>query len=124
MTIIRLCAALFVATVSTASLAADKHGHAPLHGGVVSVVKEIDFELIAKPDLLQLHVRDHGKPLDVSKATAKQSLLSGTDKQDVELKPVGGVLEAKGSFKVGAKTKAVALVSIGGQTSTVRFVLK
>ena len=100
------------------------HEHKPLHGGVVSEVKDMDYELVAKPDLIQLHLRDHGKPVDVSKSNAKLTILVGTDKQEVELKPAGQQLEAAGSFKF-ANSKIVALVSVPGKApATVRFVLK
>ena len=62
--------------------------------------------------------------MDVSKVTAKLTLLSGTEKQQVELKPAGDKLEAKGSFKVAAGTKVVAVVLTTGKYSTARFVLK
>jgi hypothetical protein len=101
------------------------HEHKPLHGGVVVEVKDIDYELVAKPTVIQLHLRDHGKATDVSKASAKLTLLSGTEKQEVDLKPVGEKLEATGTFKVGPGTKAVALVTIGGKPAgTVRFAIK
>ena len=38
-------------------------------------VKDVDYELVAKPELIQLHLRDHGKPVDVSKVSAKLTLL-------------------------------------------------
>jgi hypothetical protein len=109
--------------------AADEHNHGhehkPLHGGFVTEVKDIDFELVAKPDVLQLYVRDHGKPVDVSKATAKVVLLAGAEKQEVELAPAADKLESKGSYKVGAGTKAVAVVKLSGKpAATARFVLK
>ena len=84
------------------------HEHKPLHGGVVSEVKDMDYELVAKPDLIQLHLRDHGKPVDVSKSNAKLTILVDSDKQEVELKPAGQQLEAAGSFKL-ANSKIVAL---------------
>lgn len=100
------------------------HAHKPLHGGVVSEVKDLDFELVAKPDLIQLHLRDHGKPVDVSKTNAKLTILVGADKQEVELKPAGQQLEATGSFKL-ANSKIVAFASVPGKAPvTVRFVLK
>ena len=100
------------------------HAHQPRHGGVVSEVKDMDYELVAKPDLIQLHLRDHGKPVDVSKSSAKLTILVGTDKQEVELKPAGQQLEATGSFKL-ANSKIVAFVSVPGKAlATVRFVLK
>ena len=108
--------------------AADKHDHGhedkPLHGGLVTEIKDMDYELVAKPDVLQLYVRDHGKPVDVSRATAKITLLSGSDKQEVELKPSADRLEAKGSFKVMPGTKAVAQVNLASKAATARFVLK
>ena len=125
MKLVQLIAALVLAATG-AAFAAEDHGHAtkPLHGGVLVVVKDIEYELVAKPDTLQLHLRDHGKSVDVSKASAKLTLLAGTEKQEVELKPAGEKLEAKGSFKVAAKTKVVAIVSLAGKSSTARFVLK
>lgn len=101
------------------------HEHTALHGGVVVEAKDVDYELVATPDTLQLYLRDHGKPMDVSKASAKVTMLAGTERQDVELKPAGDRLEAKGSFKVPAGTKAIAVVSNAGKTlGTARFVLK
>ena len=123
-----LLASLALTLASTAFAAGDKHDHAhehkPLHGGVVVEIKDIDYELVAKPTVIQLHLRDHGKPADVSKATAKVTMLSGTEKQEVELKPAGDKLEATGNFKVGAGTKAVAVVSVAGKAATVRFSIK
>ncbi|MGE0674073.1 MAG: hypothetical protein AB7O64_13550 [Methylibium sp.] len=123
-----LLAAATLTLATTAFAAGDKHDHAhehtPLHGGVVVEVKDVDYELVAKPTVIQLHLRDHGKPADVSKASAKLTLLTGAEKQDVELKPAGDRLEATGSFKVGPGSKAVAVVTVAGKPSTVRFVLK
>ncbi len=98
--------------------------HKPMHGGVLVTLKDIDYELVATPTSLRLYVRDHGKPVDVSKATAKLTLLTGTEKQEVELKPNGDRLETTGAFKVSAGTKVAAVISSGGKQSTARFVIK
>lgn len=124
-----LFASVALALAGSAFAAGDKHdhahGHKPMHGGVVAEVKDIDYELVAKPTVIQLHLRDHGKPADISKATAKLTLLSGTEKQEVELKPAGDKLESLGTFKVGPDTKVLALVTVAGKpASTVRFALK
>lgn len=124
---IRLLAALAFA-LSNAAFAAGGHDHGhehtALHGGVVAEAKDIDFELVAKPDNLRLHVRDHGKPVDVAKASAKLTLLAGGVKQEIALQPAGERLEAIGQFKV-AGAKAVALVNLPGKPAvTVRFVLR
>ena len=102
-------ASITLVLAGSAFAAGDKHDHAhehkPLHGGVVVEVKDMDYELVAK-------------------ASAKLMLLSGTEKQEVELKPVGDKLEASGSFKVGPGTKAVAVVTVGGKPATARFTVK
>lgn len=123
-----ILASITLALAGSAFAAGDKHNHAhehkPLHGGVVVEVKDMDYELVAKATVLQLHLRDHGKPADLSKASAKVTLLSGGEKQEAELKPVGDRLEASGTFKVGPGTKAVAVVMISGKPATARFTLK
>jgi len=98
--------------------------HKPMHEGVLTTVKDIDYELVANPTTLRLYVRDHGKAVDVSKASAKLTLLTGAEKQEVDLKPSDDKLEAAGAFKVGPGTKIIAVISVGGRQSTARFVLK
>lgn len=129
-----------LACMSTTSLAADDHkGHdhddkkgaehahdnKARFGGVVSVVKDVNYELVAKPDGLTLYVSDHGKAADLKGAAAKVMLLSASDKSETLLAPAGDKFEAKGSFKVGAGTKAVATVTLPGKSAaTVKFTLK
>ena len=98
--------------------------HKPMHGGVLTTVKDIDYELVANPTTLRLYVRDHGKAVDVYKASAKLTLLTGAEKQEVDLKPSDDKLEAAGAFKVGPGTKIIAVISVRGRQSTARFVLK
>ena len=124
-----LLTSIALTLAGSAFAAGDKHNHAhehkPMHGGVVVEVKDVDYELVAKPTLIRLYLRDHGKPADLSKASAKLTLLTGAEKQEVELKPAGDKLEASGAFKVGPGTKVVALVTIAGKSAgTVRFALK
>jgi hypothetical protein len=124
-----LTAALALALAGPAFAAGDHHqagdDHKPKHGGVVVASKVMDYELVAKPAAIQLYLRDHGKAADVANASAKLTLLSGSEKQEVELKPAGNKLEATGIFKVGPGTKAVAVVTVAGKAiGTARFVLK
>lgn len=118
-----------VLSIAGSAYAAGDHHHAgddhkPMHGGVVTATKLRDYEFVATPTALRLYLRDHGKAADVSRATAKVTLLNGTEKQEIELKPAGDMLEATGSFKVGPGTKAVAVVMVAGKPSTVRFAMK
>lgn len=116
-----------VLALAGATHAADPHGHAleAMHGGVVVEAKEIDYELVARPDRIELYLRDHGKPVDVSQASARLTLLSGGQKQEVELKPAGGRLQAEGNFEVAPGAKAVVVVTRPGKGSaTARFSMK
>lgn len=119
-----LAAAAALAGASHAALAGGDH-HKPMKGGIVAPGKAADYELVARPALLQLYVQDHGKLRDVSKASAKLTLLAGTEKQEVELKPAGDRLEASGTFNVAPGTQVVAVVTDGGKAlGTARFKLK
>ena len=123
-----LFAAIALTLAGSAFAAGDHHragdDHKPMHGGIVVATKLMDYELLAKPTVIHLYLRDHGKAADLSKASAKLTLLTGTEKQELELKPAGDRLEATGSFKVGPGTKAVVVVTVAGKASTARFVLK
>ncbi len=109
-------------SIASAAFAADDHK--PKHGGIVVEVKDIDYELVAKPDRIQLYISNHGKRIDISKASAKVTLLAGTVTQNVDLKVVGEKFEATGKFDVPAGAKVVAQVNVGGKSSSARFVLK
>lgn len=122
-----LVIAMTLALASASAAAHDNkehaHAHKALHGGVVVEVKDMDYELVARPTTIELYLRDHGKPADASKAKARLTLLTAGQKQEVDLLPAGDKLQASGSFKVGSGTKAVAVVTLAGRPSSVRFTL-
>ncbi len=127
MKIANLIFALALGTSGLVGAAGDHdhgHEHKPLHGGIVTEVKDMDFELVAKSDSIQLYLRDHGKPVDISKASAKVTLLSGSQTQEVNLQADGDKLAAKGSFSFSSGTKVVAQVNFAGKATNARFVLK
>lgn len=107
-------------------LAAGSHDHSPKFGGIVAEGKAFDAELVATPDLITLHVFDHGKPMSTKGAKGKVTLLTGADKAEIELLPSGASsMEAKGKFNVSKGTKAVAEITLEGKKPrSVRFVLK
>ncbi|MBL8381237.1 MAG: hypothetical protein JNM79_25440 [Burkholderiales bacterium] len=101
------------------------HDHSPKHGGVVVEVRDIDLELVLKPDLARLHVRDHGKPVKLEGAGARLTLLAGAEKTEATLARAGDALEAKGNFKTGAGVKAVVVLTLPGKAPiTARFTFK
>lgn len=101
------------------------HDHKPLHGGVVTEVRDVDYELVVQPAAAQLYLRDHGKQVNVSNTKAKLTLLTGSQKQEVQLTPAadGSRLEGSGTFAAAKGTKAVVQVERGGNTASARFVL-
>ena len=114
-----------VVAFSGASFAGGKHDHSPKHGGIVVESKHMDYEIVAKPDVIQVYLRDHDKPMKVDGAKAKITLLNGAEKTEVELMPAGDKLEAKGAFKVAKGTKGVALITLAGKSAaSVRFEVK
>ena len=99
--------------------------HAPKHGGVVVETKAGDLELVAKANLMVLHVSDHGKAIKLTSGSGKLTVFNGNEKSEAPLALVGDKLEAKGSFKFAAGTKVLAEVSLNGKPAvSARFTLK
>ena len=86
------------------------------HGGTVVQMGDMEYELVAKPDSLNLFIYDDDKPAATKGGKAKVVLTNGNDKKIVELEPAGGnKFKAKGSFTVKAGTKAVATIELSGR---------
>lgn len=118
-----VAAALLACAVTLPAAAAEDH--TPKHGGVVVETKAGDLELVAKPELIVIHVSDHGKPMKLSSASGKVTVFNGNDKSEAPLALVGDKLEAKGSFKLGAGAKVLAEVSLNDKPAVAaRFTLK
>ena len=114
---------LIASMLSLPAFAAEDH--APKHGGVVVETKAGDLELVAKPELIVIHVSDHGKPMKLTSGSGKVTVFNGNDKTEAPLALVADKLEAKGSFKLGAGTKVLAEVSLNGKpAASARFTLK
>ncbi|MFZ5521081.1 MAG: hypothetical protein ACOZD0_07745 [Pseudomonadota bacterium] len=118
-----LCAPL--SSLLPAAALAHENTLTPRHGGVVVEVRDVEYELVAQPQRLALHLRDHGRALIAPEARARVTLLAGGKTQQVELQPSGDHLQADGAFAVGPGAKAVAVVTVPGrQPATARFVLR
>ncbi len=114
---------LFASAIALPAFAAEDH--VPKHGGVVVETKAGDLELVAKPELMVLHVSDHGKAMKLTSGSGKLTVFNGNEKTEAALALVGDKLEAKGSFKVTAGTKVLAEVSLNGKPAvSARFALK
>jgi hypothetical protein len=84
------------------------HAHAehgqPQFGGVVAEAGEVQFEVVARDGKITVHVSNHDNPVDVGGASGKLIVLSGTQRSEIDLKPVGGNrLEGLGRIASGDK---------------------
>lgn len=119
-----ILSALIALTVGGNAIAAGDD-HKPKHGGVVVETKAGDLEMVAKPDVITLHVSDHGKAMKLTSATGKVTVFNGNDKVEAPLALVGDKLEAKGSFQVPAGAKVLAEVALNGKPAvSARFTVK
>ena len=85
----RLLACILLTFTSAAFATGDDH--TPKHGGVVVETKLADFEFVVKPDIIQIYLRDHGKPMRIDGGKAKVTLLNGSEKTEIELGQPGGL---------------------------------
>jgi hypothetical protein len=109
-----------------ASGAALGHGNTkPQHGGVVQLVGETTFELVAKPDGTELYVVDDGEDIDSSAMSAMMVVDAGGTKSEVVMLAAGGnKFVAKGAkIPSGAKV-VVRLVDANQSKTTARFTIK
>lgn len=114
------------AALAAFSIGAAAHGEGKaMHGGIVQVASDIQYELVPQPGGAALYVVDHGQPVDASRMSGKLTVLAGTKKSEAELKPAGGnKLEATGvTLAAGAKVVA-SLKAADGKAASVRFSVK
>ena len=97
------------------------HELKPVHGGVMVEAKDVDVELVAKPDILTIYLSDHGKPISSEGGNAKLTILNGSDKKDYDLLSMGDRFELKGFFSVPKASKAIAVIKLKSKVITARF---
>ncbi|HQT00640.1 MAG: hypothetical protein B7Y26_00945 [Hydrogenophilales bacterium 16-64-46] len=122
-----LAAASLTASLTVApALAGAGHDHGPKYGGVVREVRNIAYELVARPDTLTLYLSDHGKPVSTRGATAEAVIYAGGDKTPVRLEPAGeNRVVARGSFRVGVGVRVIVTTTLPGKPpARASFMLK
>jgi hypothetical protein len=113
----------FVALVllGTASInTAKAHGGTqPEHGGVVQLVGDMTFELVARPDGVELYVEDDGEEVNSADLAAKLTIVNAGAKSEVVLAPAAGnKFEAKG-VKIASGAKVTALLTLKDKQSKI-----
>lgn len=91
------------ALTATPAIAHEDHGKA-MHGGIVAEAGHAQFEIVGKDGLVTVHVSNHGAPVATAGASGKLSVLSGSAKREIELKPAGNdTLQGQGALVAGDK---------------------
>jgi hypothetical protein len=94
-------------------------GTQPEHGGVVQLVGDMTFELVARPEGVELYVEDDGDEVTSSDLVAKLTVVSAGARSDVTLTPsAGNKFEAKG-VKIAPGAKVTVLLTLKDKQSKI-----
>jgi hypothetical protein len=96
-----------------------------LHGGVVQVANDVNFELVAEADGATIYLVDHDAPMASKGINGKLTVLQGTKKTEWEVKEAGDNKLRTPGVKLAKGDKVVAVLNnVEGKTVTVRFTVK
>ena len=100
--------------------AAQAHGGTqPEHGGVVQLVGDMSFELVARADGVELYVEDDGDEINSADMAAKLTVVDAGAKAQVTLTPAAGnKFEAKG-VKIARGAKVAVLLTLKDKQSKI-----
>jgi len=94
-------------------------GTQPEHGGVVQLVGDMTFELVARPDGVELYVEDDGEEVNSAELAAKLTIVAAGAKSEVVLAPAtGNKFEAKG-VKIAPGAKVTAVLTLKDKQSKI-----
>lgn len=101
--------------------AVQAHGNTkPKHGGVMQMVGEMSFELVAGADGAELYVVDDGEDIASADMAAKLTIVSGAATSEATMQPAGGnKFEAKG-VQLPSGAKVAVLLTTKDSVSKVR----
>lgn len=103
-TLLTVASAVLALSLPWAEVQAHADHGKPQFGGIVAEAGEAQFEIVGREGRVIVHATHHGAPLDTAGASGKLTVLSGTSRSEVDLRPAGGNrLEGTGSYAAGAK---------------------
>lgn len=94
------------------------------NGGVTTMLKNRDYELVLKPTMVTVFVYQDEKPAATKGATGSITIVQGDKKTTLPLQPAGvNAMEAKGTFGNGGKASAT-ITLLGRKPQDVSWALK
>ena len=103
----------------TFAVAEAHNGTQPEHGGVVQIVGDMSFELVTRPDGVELYVEDDGDEVNSAELAAKLTIVDAGTKSEVSMTAAtGNKFEAKG-VKVGKGAKVGVLLTLKDKQSKI-----
>ena len=103
----------------TLNVAQAHGGTQPEHGGVVQLVGDLSFELVARADGVELYVEDDGDEVTSADLSARLTIVDAGAKSEVTLTPgAGNKFEAKG-VKIGRGAKVAVLLTLKDKQSKI-----
>jgi hypothetical protein len=113
-------ALLLLGVASLTFDAAQAHGGTqPEHGGVVQLVGDMSFELVARADGVELYVEDDGDEVTSADMAAGLTIVDAGAKSEVKLTPAAGnKFEAHG-VKIPRGAKVVVLLTLKDKQSKI-----
>jgi hypothetical protein len=118
-TVLYSLAAMLLVSVLPLNVAHAHGGTQPEHGGVVQLVGDMTFELVARADGVELYVEDDGEEVTSADLAAKLTIVNAGAKSDVTLTPAAGnKFEAKG-VKIPSGAKVTALLTLKDKQSKI-----
>ena len=121
-----LCAAITAGVVALllSSGVAVAHGNTkPLHGGVIQMMGEVSFELVTRPDGVEVYLVDDGEDVGTGGMTAKLVIAHGGTTTEAALAPGGGNrFVAPGvTLPSGARVTVIVTMEDNASRWTARF---
>jgi hypothetical protein len=118
-TVLYSFAAMLILGVSPFNVVQAHGGTQPEHGGVVQLVGDMTFELVARPDGVELYVEDDGEEVNSAELAAKLTVVAAGAKSEVVLAPAtGNKFEAKG-VKIAPGAKVTAVLTLKDKQSKI-----
>ena len=117
-------AALLTVVVGLGAAPALAHGDTkPKHGGIVQLIGETLFELVAKPDGAEIYLVEDHEDAVAADFTGKIKVLSAGVSQDVALVPGAGNKFTAPGVKLASGARAIVTLkrTLSGATVSARF---